>query len=135
MLECIVLGDSIAAGTARQMPDCTSYSVGGYSSWQWNQRYRGYGLKAHTVIISLGTNDTKQIPTRQELEYMRSRVDAEVVYWIMPPIKPEKQKIVMEFAREYGDIVLPINRDLLSSDRIHPTPDGYRDLARRIHGH
>jgi lysophospholipase L1-like esterase len=49
------------------------------------------------------------------------------VYWILPAIKPEVQEIVRRIAVENGDVILPIKD--LSTDRVHPTTKGYRQLA------
>ena len=126
-MDCLVLGDSIAVGTARQLPSCTSYSVGGYNSQRWNQRFHDRPLTARNVIISLGTNDLKNVNTFDELQKIRQRVKADRVYWIMPPIKPAIQELVRRLAAEHGDVILPITQ--LSPDRVHPTPQGYRELA------
>ncbi len=38
MLECLIMGDSIAVGTKMFAPkECVSYSKGGYNTWQWNK--------------------------------------------------------------------------------------------------
>jgi lysophospholipase L1-like esterase len=49
------------------------------------------------------------------------------VYWILPAIKPDIQQIVNDMAKEYGDVVLPINK--LQSDKIHPSWAGYKEIA------
>ena len=67
MLECLILGDSIAVGTANVRTECVSYSVGGLNTWQWNKRFANKELMANSVIISLGTNDHDRIHTFREL--------------------------------------------------------------------
>ena len=59
MIDCIVLGDSIAVGTQLQRYECVSYAKGGINTWQWNKMYGDKPLTAGTVIISLGTMTTK----------------------------------------------------------------------------
>jgi len=49
-------------------------------------------VAAQTVIISLGSNDTKNIRTIWELQQLRDRVQANQVFWIMPAIKPDVQQ-------------------------------------------
>jgi hypothetical protein len=85
MLDCLILGDSIAVGVTSERKECKSISVGGLNTWQWNRRFIDSDLTARSVVISLGTNDHKGIKTKQELESMRSRVNADRVYWILPP--------------------------------------------------
>lgn len=137
MIECIILGDSIAVGTHLQRLECETYSKGGINTWQWNKTYPNVNLTAETVIISLGSNDHKFVKTEKELRMMRERVKGKRVFWILPAGNLKEvgvdieviQHIVKEVATQYNDTVLPINR--LSSDKIHPTGSGYRDLAER----
>jgi lysophospholipase L1-like esterase len=128
MLECLIVGDSIAVGTARVRPECVAYAKGGINSWQWvNQNIGKTPLQAKTVIISLGSNDHKGVKTEQELETIRELTKADRVYWILPAIKPNIQEIVKKVAAKNGDIVLPINH--LQKDGVHPSWTGYKELA------
>ena len=127
MLECLIVGDSIAVGTARQRPECVSLSQGGINSHNWNKKNAGNSVAARTVIISLGSNDTKDIRTIWELQTLRDKVTADRVYWIMPAIKPHIQKMVQTVADSYGDTVLPIIS--LEKDGVHPDTKGYQAIA------
>ena len=84
MLECLILGDSIAVGISMQRPECTTYAKGGINTWQWNNKYLIKDLAAKSVIISLGTNDHQYIKTKRELETTRQLIVADRVYWILP---------------------------------------------------
>jgi len=130
MIECLVLGDSIAVGLYQQMPQCESLSKGGWNTYQWNRDYLKYDLSAKTVIISLGSNDHKHIKTQAELEQLRAKVQADRVYWILPAIKPDIQRIVKVVAALHGDTVVPITR--LQLDGVHPSWAGYKELARVV---
>lgn len=127
MLECMILGDSIAVGTAQARPECVSYARGGWNSWQWNKEYLTKDLSARTVIISLGSNDHKGVKTKSELLKLRKNVEADRVYWIMPAIKPDIQEIVEEVAHKNGDWIIKI--PYLSSDGVHPTGKGYYKIG------
>ena len=138
MLECLIIGDSIAVGTKMFMPQCADYAKGGINSAQWNKQYGTKALIAGTVIISLGSNDHKYVKTYDELFAMRQRVDAARVFWILPsgnlpaggvPIA-EIQKTVQHIADYYGDTVLPITR--LQPDKIHPSWAGYKGIAEQV---
>jgi len=129
MLDCLILGDSIAVGTHQIAAECRALAKGGWNSWQWNRDYLKNDLSADTVIISLGSNDHKGVKTRRELEIMRDKVKGSRVFWILPAIKPNIQDIVREIAAQHGDTVLPINR--LQSDGIHPSWAGYKDIVAR----
>jgi lysophospholipase L1-like esterase len=134
MLDCLIVGDSIAVGTKMVMPECQLQGKGGINSWQFNKMYKG-SFYADTVIISLGSNDHKGVKTYDELFEMRQRVGAKNVFWILPAgnlaaggVPIEKiQSIVRELAIYYGDTVLPITR--LQPDGIHPSWAGYKDIA------
>jgi len=130
MLDCLILGDSIAVGTHQFKPECaTTYAKGGINTWQWNKMYSTQDLKSEVVIISLGTNDHQYVKTESELVKMRERVQAKRVYWVLPAIKPNIQEIVKKVAANHGDIVLPITS--LQADGIHPSWAGYKDLAKK----
>jgi lysophospholipase L1-like esterase len=135
MIDCLVIGDSIAVGTHQQRTECASYSKGGINSWQWNKQYGQNDLTAKTVIISLGSNDHKYIKTYDELQKLRSKIKASRVFWILPAgnLKASEVDIeairilIREIAVHNGDVVLPITK--VSKDGIHPTGAGYRELA------
>jgi len=137
MIDCMIIGDSIAVGTAAFKHECQAdYAVGGLNSWQWNKRFKDANLSASMMIISLGTNDHQYINTRRELMAMRERVTANRVYWVLPygnnpksgvSIK-EIQDAVKEIAIIHGDTILPIRR--VQADGIHPSWAGYKEIAR-----
>ena len=127
MLDCLILGDSIAVGTHRQRPECVAYAKGGWNTLQWNRDYLKNNLSAKTVIISLGSNDHSGVKTKAELQRIREKVGVAKVFWILPAIKPHIQSHVREIAEQYNDTVLPFTP---SSDKVHPTTQGYRELAK-----
>jgi len=128
MIDCLIIGDSIAVGTAQARPECIAYAKGGWNTWQWNKEFLKNDLSAKTVIISLGSNDHKGVRTKAELQRIREKVGVKArVFWILPAIKPDIQQIVNDMAKEYGDVVLPIAK--LQSDKIHPSWAGYKEIA------
>jgi lysophospholipase L1-like esterase len=130
MLDCLIVGDSIAVGTHQFKPECAVYAKGGINSKQWvDKNIQNMPLQAKTVIISLGSNDHKYVKTESELQTIRQMTKADRVYWILPAIKPDIQEIVKKVAAQYGDTVLPITR--LQPDGIHPSWAGYKDLAQQ----
>ena len=130
MLDCLILGDSIAVGTHQFRPECVAFAKGGWNTWQWNRDYLKNDLNAKTVIISLGSNDHAGIKTKAELQRIREKVGTNArVFWILPAIKPDIQEIVKQMAKDYGDTVLPITR--LQKDGIHPSWAGYKELAEK----
>lgn len=134
MIDCIVLGDSIAVGTHLQRYECVSYAKGGINSNGWNKKFADKKIAASSVIISLGTNDHKGVHTFKELTIMRERVNASHVYWIMPPCNPKfcKQNvndIVEIIAKAHGDTIIGTKR--VQEDGVHPSWVGYRELAKQ----
>jgi len=63
MLDCLIIGDSIAVGTKQFRPECADYAQGGITSHGWNKKFGNKDLTANTVIISLGTNDWAKADT------------------------------------------------------------------------
>lgn len=138
MIECMILGDSIAVGAQMFYKECELYGKGGINTWQWNRMYPSLTQDAKTAVISLGTNDHAGVNTRKELETVRDKVKAERVFWILPygnlpaggvPIS-KIQEIVREVAALRGDTVVAV--ESVSPDRIHPSWDGYRRIVDRV---
>ena len=137
MIDCIVLGDSIAVGTHQYRHECVAYARGGINTKQWNDKFGDRNLTAGTVIISLGSNDHKYVKTDKELLAMRAKIKASKVFWILPHGNLKAggvdieviQIIVKDIAAQYGDVVLPITR--IQTDNIHPSTAGYKNIAER----
>ena len=131
----MIIGDSIAVGTHSFKQECVAYAKGGINSWGWNKKYANIDLSSKVMIISLGTNDHSGVHTFKELSAMRARVNADRVYWILPPCndkfcKPDVNAIVEIIARSRGDMI--IKTDRLQKDAIHPSWAGYKELANQI---
>jgi lysophospholipase L1-like esterase len=133
MIDCMIIGDSIAVGVSMARKECVSHSKGGWNSWQWNKDYlhKVVDKPAQTVIISLGANDHKGVSTEKELRKMRANLSGKRVFWIDPgqDRKPVPHAAIVKIAAEYGDIILPRPKDHMSADGIHPTGRGYKVLA------
>ena len=128
MLECLIVGDSIAVGTHQFKQECAMYAKGGINTKQWlDKNIQNTPLQAKTVIISLGSNDHKYVKTESDLRTIRQLTKADRVYWILPAIKPNIQEIVRKVAGENGDTVLPIKS--LQPDGIHPSWAGYKQIV------
>ena len=137
MLECLILGDSIAVGTQMFAKQCELVGKGGINTWQFNKNYAEKIKPANTVIISLGSNDHSGVHTFKQLMATRQRIEGYRVFWILPAgnlkaggvdIK-DIQEIVHIIAKNFGDTVLPIRG--LQSDGIHPSWSGYKDIVEK----
>jgi lysophospholipase L1-like esterase len=126
----MIIGDSIAVGTAMARKECVAYARGGWNSWQWNKDYlaKAAAQPARTVIISLGANDHAGVKTERELRKMREAIKGDRVFWISPghERKPVPQAAIERIAQEYGDTVLPRPEGYMSADGVHPTGRGYK---------
>jgi len=129
MIDCLIIGDSIAIGIHQFKQECQVIAKSGINSWQFNKTYNKEFLSG-TVIISLGSNDHQNIKTSKELENLRSRIlSYNKVFWILPANKSDIQNIVQEIANKHGDQVISITK--LQADKIHPSWTGYREIAEK----
>ena len=133
MLDCLILGDSIAVGTHQFKQECVAYAKGGINSWQYNKDYvkpRKNDFGAEVVLISLGSNDHKGVKTYNELYQLRERIKAQRVYWVLP--NPEKfinqAEDVKLIALSFGDTVIRTTR--YQPDQVHPSWAGYKQIAK-----
>lgn len=140
MIDCMIIGDSIAVGTAAFKQECVAdYAKGGINTHQWNSMFKDANLSASMMIISLGTNDHKYVKTRAELETMRKRVTANRVFWVLPAGNSPKsgvsldtiQATVIAVAQAHGDTIITI--PYLQKDGIHPSWRGYEQIAKEAH--
>ena len=132
MLECLILGDSLAMGVGQIRQECTTRAKSGINSYDYVNRHLWHtngNNQAKTIIISLGSNDTQKINTFEELSTLRQLVKADRVYWILPAIKEEKRKAVWAVANKHHDHVIETRDHDLSPDRIHPTGKGYKTIS------
>ena len=133
MIDCMIMGDSLAVGVGQIRKECVTYAKSGINSYDYVNRHvlhtDGADKQAKSVIISLGSNDTKNINTFEELDTLRQLVKADRVYWIVPAIKEDKRKAVWAVANKYHDNVIESRNHELSPDKVHPTHKGYTSIA------
>lgn len=129
MIECLIIGDSIAVGVAQFRNECVQHAQVGISSSGWRKKFADKDLTATSAIISLGSNDSPAVRTIWELEQIRSNTHASHVYWIVPAINPDVQSMVRTVAAARGDTI--VNIPSVSRDGVHPTVAGYKQLAER----
>jgi hypothetical protein len=133
--SCYVMGDSIALGTARQLPQCWSDAKVGLNSQQALTRFVNNPFTDLTVI-SMGVNDKgTDIPTRDNLIVLRERVRSPIVIWILPT-DPGKKYTIEQVAYGFHDRTIDLNEPDLYQwisplDHLHPTLTGYALVAMR----
>lgn len=128
MIDCLILGDSIAVGTGMFRKECTTIAQTGITSKDFNKKYNKGSFEASTIVISLGSNDSENIQTLKELFTLRQVVKAKKVYWILPANKESKREDVLMIADKFEDVAISFTP---SKDKIHPTMSGYKELGEK----
>jgi len=127
MIECAIIGDSIALGIAKYRQDCSLFATVGITSTAFEKA--DYTPIGETTIISLGSNDAGN-NTEAALMKLRQRLTSKRVIWIMPAAhKKHVRNIIQRVSDRFQDRIVEMR--LVGFDGIHPTVDGYIDLARR----
>lgn len=126
MIDCLILGDSIAVGVSKNRPECDAIAKSGITSPNFVKAHITKNLSADTVVISLGSNDAG-VNTLQALTKLRKTIRAKSVYWILPARFTDARDAVEEVALKNGDTIVRIPD--VSTDGIHPTSRGYKRLA------
>ena len=133
MVECLILGDSIAVGVSQIRKECVAYVKSGINSRDfYNKHHSNLNQQTKVTIISIGPNDTKNIDTLKYANLIRENIKGKV-FWILPSLtkKPEQVKIIKEVASIWGDTVIERPADKISPDGVHPTYAGYKELAEK----
>lgn len=120
-MDCIILGDSLAAGVARNHRYCQVHAQPGAGSAVFVSNFKGHARG--NVLISLGANDQPTSDTQRWTDELRSRVSGQVT-WILPPNNQRARDAVANTARRHGDRILDI-RPFVGHDGIHPNQSGY----------
>jgi lysophospholipase L1-like esterase len=130
MLECLIVGDSIAVGVSQVRPECQSIAKSGINSRDWNNKHLHKLKPARTLVISLGANDLG-INTEANVRTLRTSAQADRVFWLLPSskLKPRQVEAVRQVAAEFGDTVIPRPESNISADGVHPTYRGYKILG------
>ena len=131
MLECLIVGDSIAVGVSQIRTECAAIVKSGINSQVWNSKHLDELKPARTLVISLGANDYKGIKTEENIRRLRTVAKADQVFWLLPSnkLKPAQVEAVKKVAEEFGDVVIPRPETDISADGVHPTYKGYKALA------
>lgn len=131
MLDCLIIGDSIAVGTHKFRPECVAYTKVGITSHSWNKKFGDQNLSAESVIVSLSTNDWEQADTYGMLMKIRTKIKGKRVFWIEPnrESKFEAVQHVRRVAEQFGDTIIVTTR--WQKDKIHPDLDGYKNIAKQ----
>lgn len=129
VLECLILGDSIAVGVAQARPACAvSAQVGITSAGFLHSLFPTATKAAAHVVISLGVNDDAGADTPRNLRRLRQGITASRVTWLLPGLKAAVREHIRTVAAENRDQVVDTVSQV-GPDRLHPGRDGYRRIA------
>lgn len=136
MIDCLILGDSLAVGIGRYRPECATIAQVGITSQQWLRSYQNhptFNRPYKIAVISLGSNDFRHT-TAENLYDIRKKTQADMVVWILPSmsLKPIQRAIIREIANEFHDKMLDTAHYKMSHDGIHPTGQSYIDLGKAV---
>jgi hypothetical protein len=126
MLECLIIGDSIAVGVGSVSPQCETIAKIGINSKNFVVSYK-YIPSAKTTIISLGSNDGNTDFSKY-LKSLRNGISGKVI-WILSANNEKARVITLNIARQNGDSVVYLSK-FKSHDGIHPK--SYSALAYKI---
>jgi lysophospholipase L1-like esterase len=129
MLECLIIGDSIAVGIGQYRPDCVVEAKVGINSRNYIKTYTL--PKSELTVISLGSNDLGMSNQYSVLYNLRSEIKGNVL-WILPANNDEARNNILTIASIHNDKVADIRQLPLSKDGVHPTTKSYETLAKQF---
>lgn len=115
MIECLILGDSIAVGIG-SASHCQMIAEVGINSKNFVVSHK-YIPHANTTVISLGSNDGNADFSKY-LKQLRAKVSGKVV-WILSNNNAKARNIALNIARQNGDNVVYLS-SFATADGVHP---------------
>jgi hypothetical protein len=108
MIDCVAIGDEIAARMSLLLPCAPMTEVG---RTPFGEAALMRDVRADRVLISLGTYPAhyRDPNLAADMRYVRSRVEARQVVWILP-LQPEAREAVRRLAAQYKDVVVEVPR-------------------------
>lgn len=125
MIECLIIGDSIAVGVAQYATQCNLQGKIGITSNSFADVY--IVKNANLTVISLGSNDRGYDPYAA-MKKIRDTIDGKVI-WLISANSLEGATASLRVAYQYGDGVFHVGTVELSSDGVHPTVNGLKKIS------
>lgn len=126
MLECLIVGDSIAVGVGSVSPKCETIAKVGINSKNFVVS-NVYIPAADTTVISLGSNDGNSDYSKY-LKTLREKITGKVI-WLVSANNSKARNIVLYIAERYNDFVIHLS-NFSTKDGVHPR--SYKEVARKI---
>ncbi len=129
MLDCLIIGDSLAVGVGQARPECVTQAQTGITSGAYIKSFLpNLPRSAAQIVISLGVNDDPTVSTIDNLRTLRRSLHGPQIVWLLPGLKPEVRQAIEAVARESGDRLVD-TQPQVGPDHLHPTGAGYRLIA------
>lgn len=125
MIDCLILGDSIAVGIGSVSPQCQTIAKVGINSKNFVVS-RKHIPNANTTVISLGSNDGN-VDFSKYLKELRGKITGKVV-WILSANNVKARNIALNIARQNGDSVVYLS-SFATADGVHPK--SYKSVAKK----
>jgi len=129
MLDCLIIGDSIAQGISMFRHECHHIVQKGINSMDFVKQHPNLPW-AQRTIISLGANDYNNM-TEHNITEMRVAMTADIVFWVLPNNNEDARRAIIKLAKNCGDRVIDLRKEKLSKDHVHPTMAGYKSIAKK----
>lgn len=125
MIDCLVLGDSIAVGIG-SVSSCQTIAKVGINSKNFVVSHK-HIPHANTTVISLGSNDGNADFSKY-MQQLRSKITGHVI-WILSANNDKARKIALNIARQNGDSVVYLS-SFATADGVHPK--SYSSVAKKV---
>ena len=122
---CAVIGDSVAVGISRALPQCAVDATVGISAARFDTAH--HPIAGLLTIISLGSNPGAN--DAAHLTRIRGEISGRVV-WVLPAARD--RDLVAEIAAARGDLIVDVRDGGAGPGHIHPSGRGYREIAAEI---
>ena len=126
MIDCLVLGDSIAVGVAQHLPECQVIAKVGLSSSQVLASVKA--VSNDVTIISVGSNDPRNPELLRNIRALRAKINAKYVIWLLP-YDGSASGAVRHIAGANRDYIIDL-KNFASGDGVHPK--NYKAVAMEI---
>jgi len=126
MIDCLVLGDSIAVGVAQHLPECQVIAKVGLSSSQVLAAVKA--VSNDVTIISVGSNDPRNPELLRNIRALRAKINAKYVIWLLP-YDGSASGAVRQVAGSHRDYLIDL-KNFASGDGVHPK--NYKSIAMEI---
>ena len=126
MIDCLVLGDSIAVGVAQHLPECQVIAKIGRSSSQVLASVKA--VSNDVTVISVGSNDPRNPELLRNIRALRAKINAKYVIWLLP-YDDSASGAVRHVAGSHRDYLIDL-KNFASADGVHPK--NYKSIAMEI---